>query len=528
MDGLVLRTAYPGDDWTPEPLDPEPLDQVVEPAFREPRRYRRGPFVAAAVVCTMLCALVARPASADPGQSIPDTGSRPIVSGDLVMPGQSAAPATVPSANISTSALHGPFAAQLAAAEAAVTALGQRRLQASLHLEAAQATLTDAEEKLRLAASRVADLRSKADSAAADAYKRAAGLGPLDEYAHDVHQFELLVPGLGGQPGGQAAARDLLRAEQEEAAAKEKVDLARSTVQTSQRVYTPIDADFNAKNAAYLKLKSDNEAAVLRIEAAQDEYEQSLGGPSLPANPIIDGMQANPKAIQALSYAMSKIGSWYVWGDEGPNTFDCSGLAYWAYGQVGARVPRVANDMYHGTPNIRPTKNRPGDQLLPGDLVFFANDLNDWRSIYHMGIYIGNGKMVVAPTTGQKVKVSPVRWSRLFGASRIFPAVPAPNHTTPPPPNPTSTTINPSPSATTSKPPTSKPPTSAPPSSAPPSSRPPLSVPPSSQPPSSQPASSQPPSSAPPSTAGASTKATESTSSAANTAAQTTSSASGN
>ncbi|GGM67175.1 C40 family peptidase [Dactylosporangium sucinum] len=508
MDELVLRAAYPGDDWTPEPLE-----QVIEPAVRKLSRRRRGPAVAAAVVCTMLCALVARPAYADPGQSIPDAGSRPIAAGTLVMPGQSGTTATTPPAGTSAASLRGPLAAQLAAAEAVVTSLGQRRLQASLDLEAAQATLTDAEEQLRLATARVADLRGKADSAAADAYKRATGLGPLDQYAFDLYQFGRLAPGLGDQPGGQETARDLLRAEDEKSAAELKLDLARSAVQTAQGIYTPIDVEFNARNAAYLKLKSDNEAAVLQIEAAQDEYEQSLGGPGLVANPVIDGMQAHPKAIQALNYAMGKIGSWYVWGDEGPNTFDCSGLAYWAYGLVGVRVPRVANDMYRGTTNIQPTKDRPGDRLLPGDLVFFANDLNDWRSIYHMGIYIGNGNMVVAPTTGQKVKVSPVRWSRLFGASRIFPAVPAPNQTTQPPqPNPTSITTNPSPSATTSKPPTSAPPSSKPPSSAPPSSQPPSSQPPSPAPPSSQPASSAPPSPAASQQPSTSTSATASAS----------------
>ncbi|MFB9182485.1 C40 family peptidase [Dactylosporangium sucinum] len=454
-------------------------------------RLRRGRLIAATVVCTVLCSLVPRPAYADPGMGIPDGGSRPIASGSLVMPG--AGTGTAPPVSVSTSALRGPFAARLATEEAVVTQLGQRKLQATLDVEAAQASLTDAEDKLLRAEERVVELRSKADSAAADAYKHAAGLGPLDQYAHDLHQFGMLAPGLGAQPGGQEAAYDLLRAEQEESAARQELAVARTALQTAQGIYAPIETEFNIKNAAYLQLKAENDQQVLLLEAEEDKREQDLYG-NVPDSPNIDGMVANPKALQALNYALGKIGSWYVWGDEGPNTFDCSGLAYWAYGQLGVKVPRVANDMYHGTPNIRPTKNKLGDQLLPGDLVFFASDPSDWRSIYHMGIYVGNGRMVHAPTTGEKVKIGPVKWSKLFGASRIFPAVPAPNATQPP-----ATTQPPTSTPPTSVPPSSQPPSSQPPSSQPPSSQPPSSQPPSSQPPSSQPPSSQPPSSQPPS-----------------------------
>jgi hypothetical protein len=236
--------------------------------------------------------------------------------------------------------------------------------------------------------------------------------------------------------------------------------------------------------------------------------------------------------VQALNYALSKVGiAWYVWGDEGPDTFDCSGLAYWAYGKVGVTVPRVAADMYHGTHAIRASVNSPGDQLLPGDLVYFATDMSDWRTIYHMGIYVGGGKMVNAPTSGQKVKIAEVRWSRLFGATRIFDAVPAPGQTpaatTPPAgggggtstPTPTNTgspspSISPSPTKSTSPSPT----TSASPSpyeSPTPSTSPSEEPSPSKQPPQPSPsvdAATSAPAVVKSSQAGASTQATASTS----------------
>jgi len=232
---------------------------------------------------------------------------------------------------------------------------------------------------------------------------------------------------------------------------------AREALRSATDVYTPIDSEFTAKNAEYVKKRAENDAAVLAYEAEQEQAEEALS-PNLVDSPVIDGMVASPKAIQALNYALSKVNiAWYVWGDEGPDTFDCSGLAYWAYGKVGVTVPRVAADMYHGTHAIRATKDRLGDQLLPGDLVYFATDKGDWRTIYHMGIYIGGGKMVNAPTSGQKVKIAEVKWSRFFGATRIFDAVGSPNATQTPAPTatsaspvPTSTSASPSPSSSQS------------------------------------------------------------------------------
>nr|BFE64145.1 hypothetical protein GCM10020063_086710 [Dactylosporangium thailandense] len=430
------------------------------------------------MVCGMLCALIARPAYADPGSDIPDTGSRPVASGELLLPGASGA-ATPPPATTTTQ--RGPKAAELAQLELTVAQLGEKRNRASTDLDTARNTLADAQVKLTEAGKRVEEQRQRADDAAAEAYKRAQQLGPLNGYANDLHQFGLIAPGLGGQPGGQGAARDLLRAQEAESAARQEVQAAQDAMQAAQGTYTPIDTEFQAKNTEYVNLRAQNDQLVLQLEAEQDAAEQALS-PNLADNPNIDGMVANPKAVQALNYALSKVNiAWYVWGDEGPDTFDCSGLAYWAYGKVGVRVPRVAADMYHGTHAIQVTKNSLGDQLLPGDLVYFATDKSDWRSIYHMGIYIGGGKMVNAPTSGQKVKIAEVRWSKLYGATRIFDAVPGPgaNPTTSAPPtngggggttpsnsaSPTpSNSTSPSPTQSTSPSPSTEPSSSAPPS----------------------------------------------------------------
>jgi cell wall-associated NlpC family hydrolase len=287
---------------------------------------------------------------------------------------------------------------------------------------------------------------------------------------------------MGGQPGGQEAARDLLRAQQEEKAANDAYQTASKVAQEMRGKFTNLNNSFTQRSTALVALKAHNSTEYAKAVAQSDAYEQSLGG-NLALNQNIDGMQANPKAIQAVNWAMSKRGSPYIWGTEGPNTFDCSGLAYWSYGKVGVHVPRVAANMYHGTQAIVASRNSRGDLLLPGDLVYFATNPSDWRTIYHMGIYIGGGRMVQAPSTGDVVKVSSVSWSRFYGATRIFPPVPKTGATA----TPTPTTGAGTGGHTT--PPTSTPPSSTPPSSTPPSSTPPSSPPPSSAPPSTPPSS---------------------------------------
>ena len=103
----------------------------------------------------------------------------------------------------------------------------------------------------------------------------------------------------------------------------------------------------------------------------------------------------------ALSWALSQIGTPYVWGGETPGVgFDCSGLVQAAYAVAGVSLPRVAQDQYNATPKLA-----PGSVLAPGDLVFFGGSPD---SIDHVGLYVGvvNGQnvMVDAPYTGADVR----------------------------------------------------------------------------------------------------------------------------
>ena len=111
--------------------------------------------------------------------------------------------------------------------------------------------------------------------------------------------------------------------------------------------------------------------------------------------------------VQALRWALTKVGDPYVWGAAGPSAFDCSGLVMWAYAQVGISLMHFTGDQWNEGEHI--SRN----ELQPGDLVFF------FPTISHVGLYIGNGLMVDAPTFGVPVHVEPVFWSAYVGAVRI-------------------------------------------------------------------------------------------------------------
>lgn len=100
--------------------------------------------------------------------------------------------------------------------------------------------------------------------------------------------------------------------------------------------------------------------------------------------------------------ARQQLGKPYVWGAVGPDSFDCSGFTGYAYAAAGIALPRTAAQQYLAG-------SHPGlAQLLPGDLLFWATTFNQASSIDHMAMYLGNGLMIVAPHTGDVVKIQRV------------------------------------------------------------------------------------------------------------------------
>ncbi len=115
---------------------------------------------------------------------------------------------------------------------------------------------------------------------------------------------------------------------------------------------------------------------------------------------------ASGRAGAALKYAMAQVGKSYVYGAAGPNAFDCSGLTMRAWGAAGVGLPHSSRAQFSSGPRV------PESQLQPGDLVFY------YSPISHVGIYIGDGKIVNALNPRSGVRVSGLHDMPYAGAVR--------------------------------------------------------------------------------------------------------------
>src|SRR3954469_15445004 len=121
------------------------------------------------------------------------------------------------------------------------------------------------------------------------------------------------------------------------------------------------------------------------------------------------------RASAAIRTAMAQIGLPYVWGGDGPSNgdagFDCSGLTTFSYAAAQVSLPRTAHTQYYKGPHVP-----QGAALQPGDLVFYGTPAR----VHHVGMYLGDGKMVNAPTFGKPVQTAFYRWNGddYLGATR--------------------------------------------------------------------------------------------------------------
>ncbi|WP_405114568.1 C40 family peptidase [Micromonospora sp. NBC_01405] len=446
------------------------------------------PMLWSALLSAVVTAALATPAYAEPPlpNVVPDTGSRPVAAVGFQLPGVNGS-GGFPGTGSPTTPLaplgNGPLAAVIAAAEAQVGLLGDQLLGLRQTRTDAETQLATADQGLKTARDALTKAQDGADTAAAGAFKAAAALPP-GEFARDLHGLNMLTQITRGEQADgatTAAAGELARARAAEQLAYQAWMAADTRVRTVREQYAAVEKSLREQEANLLKLRKDNAAQLIELERQQEAVEQQLGA-SYVQGQSTNGLTASPVALAAVRYALAQLGDPYVWSEEGPDAFDCSGLMWAAYRSAGYRqLPRVSRDQYYAT------RGRAVSQgaLLPGDLLFFASG-SSWTTIHHVGMYIGGGKMVQAPTTGQTVKISTVGWSRLYAATRVVgavPGAPAPTPTlpTPKPTKPTKppTTPKPTPKPTlsptptkspTPKPPTPKPTTpSAPPSSSSPS-----------------------------------------------------------
>jgi hypothetical protein len=129
----------------------------------------------------------------------------------------------------------------------------------------------------------------------------------------------------------------------------------------------------------------------------------SLGG-----QPAAEAAPGSPAAV-AVKFATAQLGKPYRWGADGPRSFDCSGLVQTAYRAAGVALPRVSRQQYGAGTHVSLKA------LRAGDLLFYAKDTSNPRTIYHVAMYLGAGRMVEAPNPRAPVRIASIWRPGLLG-----------------------------------------------------------------------------------------------------------------
>ncbi|GIH70852.1 hypothetical protein Mth01_31050 [Sphaerimonospora thailandensis] len=262
-----------------------------------------------------------------------------------------------------------------------------------VRLKAAQRSAAIAQKNLAKSESELAVRRQKASALAQNSYMN-GGIGSLLPMAGSTDPETYL---------DQASTTYALQMQQ-----GQEVTEVTNVMKAAERA----KAGAAARQAEVKKLLKSLETRKDKIRTLIEKTESSLysqvaGSIGGRATRISFPIVGDGKAAEAARWALTQQLRPYVWGAEGPTSYDCSGLVMAAYQRVGISLPHYTGDQWTAGTHI------DREDMRPGDLVFFYSDL------HHVGVYIGGGYMVHAPRTGDVVRVAKITGRPFAGAVRI-------------------------------------------------------------------------------------------------------------
>jgi cell wall-associated NlpC family hydrolase len=273
------------------------------------------------------------------------------------------------------------LAAQQAAAEAAAAQVAD-----------AQAVVTAAQQQVRGVA------RSAFTGESMGSLQALMTSGSADEFVNRVTLLQS-VAGHQGEVLGQAVAAGEAAAQAQAEADRVAAEAQKSYDAVAQQ-QAGLQAQIAEYQADYARLTVDERRAALAAAATahgSDERASRGERPAAPAAPAASAPVVASGSIQAVvDTAMAQRGKPYVWAASGPGSYDCSGLVQYAFRAAGISLPHSSRMQSQMGQRVSRAEARPGD------LVAF------YSPVSHIGIYIGNGQMVHAPTSGDVVKVASV------------------------------------------------------------------------------------------------------------------------
>ncbi|WP_328331390.1 MULTISPECIES: C40 family peptidase [unclassified Streptomyces] len=257
----------------------------------------------------------------------------------------------------------------------------------------------------------LAQSRNAAGRLAREQYQEQSGLSPyLDlmlggdpQQALDAgHQFRRASADL------MAKARRLEKAEAHagalDTASRAALQKKQALVARQKQQYRTAQARLREAEALLAGLSPGEVSDV----QAQDAADTTAAQGALDASGALSGPQASAskRGTRAVAYGLAQVGKPYLWGAEGPRSFDCSGLTWRAWAHAGRTIPRTSQAQWRRLPRVSLRSLRPGDLI-----VYFPKAT-------HVALYIGGGKVVQAPRPGADVKVSPIAANPILGAVR--------------------------------------------------------------------------------------------------------------
>lgn len=233
--------------------------------------------------------------------------------------------------------------------------------------------------------------------------------GAIDRYESAEHTVSTEEAQLSSERASEQATLTSLTQTQQQAqaaVAQENSQLASVNSDLQQQLLA-------AAHALEVQKAEQEEQAAAAAAAQQQAAQQSAANPGsgtslqvppAPTQPVPPPSASwQQQAAVAVQTALNQVGTPYVWGGDSPGGFDCSGLVMYAWETAGVDLPHYSVSQYEDTTHITES------ELQPGDIVFYNSP--DDGYLGHEAMYIGNGQVVQAPTTGMDVMVTSITWA---------------------------------------------------------------------------------------------------------------------
>ncbi|MCX4675380.1 NlpC/P60 family protein [Streptomyces sp. NBC_01433] len=257
---------------------------------------------------------------------------------------------------------------------------------------------------------KIAELKSQAGAQAREQYRN-GGLPPGAQLVLSDDP-QLFLDGVNqvrqGQQASKAVLTELNRTQEDLETYTQDASLNWQKLESNRLKQAKAKKQINSQIAAAKKLESQLEkkerARLLKMEQEAAYTAQSAW---LSSGAIKDiNREASASGKKAVAFATGKIGKPYVWGAEGPDSYDCSGLTSQAWAAAKRPIPRTSQEQWRQLPRI------DIKDMRPGDLIIYHSDAS------HVGMYVGDGAIVHAPRPGRNVTLAGAGSMQILGVVR--------------------------------------------------------------------------------------------------------------